>query len=124
MVGRRGENFEVKKRWKKYIYAGREDGIFVHPKNGLNGLIRNWCIGGCWFTPALPDAIVPVPCRGRAQKWGSNEISNIYPPNTNPDSAVVALKRSRMSRDLVSPYASFLASLLHHRFFRFTIIPL
>jgi hypothetical protein len=26
---------------------GREDGIFVHPENGLNGLIRNWCIGGC-----------------------------------------------------------------------------
>ncbi len=51
MVGRRGENFGVEKRWKKYIYAGREDGIFVHSKNDLNGLIRNWCIGGCWFTP-------------------------------------------------------------------------
>jgi hypothetical protein len=52
MVGRRGENFGVEKRWKKYIYAGREDGIFVHSENGLNRLIRNWCIGGCWFTPA------------------------------------------------------------------------
>jgi hypothetical protein len=52
VVGRRGENFGVEKRWKKYIYLGREDGIFVHPENGLNGLIRNWCIGGCWFTPA------------------------------------------------------------------------
>ncbi len=38
---------------KKKIHAGREDGIFVHPQNGLNGLILNWCIGGCWFTPAL-----------------------------------------------------------------------
>ncbi len=41
MVGRRGENFGVEKRWKKEIYAGREDGIFVHPKNGLNRLICN-----------------------------------------------------------------------------------
>ncbi len=39
MVGRRGENFGVEKRWKKYIYAGREDEIFVHPENGLNRLI-------------------------------------------------------------------------------------
>jgi len=46
VVGRRGENFGVGKRWKK-TNAGRKDGIFVHPKNGLNGLIRNWCIGGC-----------------------------------------------------------------------------
>jgi hypothetical protein len=52
VVGRRGEIFGVKKKWKKYIYAGREDGIFVHPENGLDELIRNWCIGGCWFTPA------------------------------------------------------------------------
>jgi hypothetical protein len=47
VVGRRGENFGVEKRWKKKKNPGREDGIFVHPKNGLNGLIRNWCIGGC-----------------------------------------------------------------------------
>ncbi len=47
MVGRRGENFGVEKRWKKNKNPGREDGIFVHPENGLNGLIRNWCIGGC-----------------------------------------------------------------------------
>jgi hypothetical protein len=52
VVGRRGENFGVEKRWEKYIYAGREDGIFVHPKNNRNKLIHNWCIGGCWFTPA------------------------------------------------------------------------
>jgi hypothetical protein len=53
VVGRRGENFGVEKRWKKNKNAGREDGIFVHPENGLNGLIHNWCIGGCWFTPAV-----------------------------------------------------------------------
>ncbi len=46
MVGRRGENFGVKKRWKKYIYAGREDGIFIHLENDLNELIHNWYIGG------------------------------------------------------------------------------
>ncbi len=23
------------------------------PKNSLNGLIVNWCTGGCWFTPAI-----------------------------------------------------------------------
>jgi hypothetical protein len=40
MVGRRGENFGVEKRWKKKN-AGKEDGIFVHLENGLNGLIRN-----------------------------------------------------------------------------------
>jgi hypothetical protein len=47
VVGRRGENFGVEKRWKKKKNLGREDGIFVHPENGLNELIRNWCIGGC-----------------------------------------------------------------------------
>jgi hypothetical protein len=52
VVGRRGENFGAEKRWKKKIHAGREDGIFVHLLNGFNSLILNWCIGGCWFTPA------------------------------------------------------------------------
>jgi hypothetical protein len=40
VVGRTGENFGVEKRWKKKN-PGREDGIFVHPENGLNGFIRN-----------------------------------------------------------------------------------
>jgi hypothetical protein len=54
VVGRRRENFGVEKRWKKKNYAGKEDGIFVHPENGLNGFIRNCCIGGSyWFTPTL-----------------------------------------------------------------------
>jgi hypothetical protein len=26
--------------------------VLVHPQNGFNSLILNWCIGGCWFTPA------------------------------------------------------------------------
>jgi hypothetical protein len=57
LVGRRGENFGAEKRWKKQIHEGREDGIFVHPQNGFNGLILNWCIGGCWFTPALHQVL-------------------------------------------------------------------
>jgi hypothetical protein len=36
----------------KLIISGREDVFLVHPENGFNGLILNWCIGGCWFTPA------------------------------------------------------------------------
>ncbi len=47
MVGKRGENFGVEKRWKIYIYAGKEDGIFIYSENDLNRLICNWCIGGC-----------------------------------------------------------------------------
>jgi len=27
--------------------------VWVHPQNGLNGLILNWCTCGCWFTPAM-----------------------------------------------------------------------
>jgi len=38
---------------KIYIYLGREDVVLVHPQNGFKSLILNWCIGGCWFTPAL-----------------------------------------------------------------------
>jgi len=44
VVGRRGEVGGAEKRWKKKNTSGRED---VHPQNGLNGLILNWCIGGC-----------------------------------------------------------------------------
>jgi len=41
VVSRRGEKFGVEKRWEKKNNVGREDGIFVHLENGLNGLIRN-----------------------------------------------------------------------------------
>jgi hypothetical protein len=37
---------------KKLIISGREDVFLVHLENGFNGIILNWCIGGCWFTPA------------------------------------------------------------------------
>ncbi len=37
---------------RKNIYLGSPDVVLVHPQNGLNSLILNWCIGGCWFTPA------------------------------------------------------------------------
>jgi hypothetical protein len=32
------------RRGEKKKHIGRED---VHPQNGLNGFILNWCIGGC-----------------------------------------------------------------------------
>jgi hypothetical protein len=35
----------------KNPWAGEEDVFLVHPQNGLNSFILNWCIGGCWFTP-------------------------------------------------------------------------
>jgi hypothetical protein len=44
-----GRESRGKEEVKKKTPTGRED---VHPQNGLNGLILNWCIGGCWFTPA------------------------------------------------------------------------
>ncbi len=40
------------KKGGKKKHASKEDGIFVHSQNGFNRLILNWCIGGCWFTPA------------------------------------------------------------------------
>jgi hypothetical protein len=60
-VGRRGEvgGREVSRRekfwgrWKNQKLWAGEDVFLVHPQNGLNGLILNWCIGGCWFTPAI-----------------------------------------------------------------------
>jgi hypothetical protein len=42
------------RRGEKKNTSGRED---VHPQNRLNGLILNWCIGGCWFTPTLRDKL-------------------------------------------------------------------
>ncbi len=38
---------------KIYIYLGREDVVLVHPQNGFNDLIFNWCIGDYWFIPAI-----------------------------------------------------------------------
>jgi hypothetical protein len=51
---------------KKKSSTGRED---VHPQNRLNGLILNWCIGGCWFTPALLEWGVPKRSTPLALKW-------------------------------------------------------
>jgi hypothetical protein len=47
----------LKKPWageeeNKNAWAGRAGCVWVHPQNSLNGLILNWCTGGCWFTPA------------------------------------------------------------------------
>jgi hypothetical protein len=41
------------RRGLKNPWAGEEDVFLVHPQNDLNGLILNWCTGGCWFTPAI-----------------------------------------------------------------------
>jgi hypothetical protein len=40
------------RRVLKNPWVGQEDVFLVHPQNGLNGFILNWCTGGCWFTPA------------------------------------------------------------------------
>jgi hypothetical protein len=41
------------RRGLKNPWARQEDVFLVHPQNGLNGLILNWCIGGYYFTAAL-----------------------------------------------------------------------
>jgi hypothetical protein len=40
------------RRGLKNPWAREEDVFLVHPQKGLNGLIRNWCTGDYWFTPA------------------------------------------------------------------------
>jgi len=60
-IGRQeGKTLGQKRRLKK-PWAGEEEKnnsllrcVWVHPQNGLNSLILNWCTGGCWFTPAAP----------------------------------------------------------------------
>jgi len=46
------KNFGAEKKPKKNNNFGQGDVFLVHPENSFNGLILNWCIGGCWFTPA------------------------------------------------------------------------
>jgi hypothetical protein len=54
-----GREFRGREEVKKKISTGRED---VHPQNRLNRLILNWCIGGCWFTPAplIPESLTVI----------------------------------------------------------------
>jgi hypothetical protein len=47
-----GKKFGAEKRLKKINNFGQGDVFLVHPENSFNGLIPNWCNGGCWFTPA------------------------------------------------------------------------
>jgi hypothetical protein len=54
VVGRRLKFWGREGGWK-IPWAGEEDVFLVHPQNSLNRLILNWCTGGCWFTPALPE---------------------------------------------------------------------
>jgi hypothetical protein len=42
----------VQRRGRKKL---KEDVLLVHPENGFNDLILNWCIGGYWFTPTLVE---------------------------------------------------------------------
>jgi hypothetical protein len=44
----------------KNPWVREEDVFLVHPQNGLNNLIRNWCIGGCWFIPAIKKFTHPT----------------------------------------------------------------
>jgi hypothetical protein len=44
-------------RGLKIPWAREEDVFLVHHQNSLNGLILNWCIDGCWFTPALNSGV-------------------------------------------------------------------
>jgi hypothetical protein len=44
-------------RGLKIPWAGEEDVFLVHHQNSLNSLILNWCIDGCWFTPALNSGV-------------------------------------------------------------------
>jgi len=60
------------KRGLKNPWAGEKDVFMVHPKNGLNGLILNWCTGGYWFIPTVN--IFAGTCRlyakeTRKEKW-------------------------------------------------------
>ncbi len=72
MVGR---EFQGKgpaaKEVKKKTPTGRED---VHPQNRSNRLILNWCIGGCWFTPAASDAILN---RQKASRGGGEKKKQV-----------------------------------------------
>jgi hypothetical protein len=53
VCGKEGKFLGQRRGGNKLIILGREDVFFVHPQNGLNNLILNWCIGGCWFTLAI-----------------------------------------------------------------------
>jgi hypothetical protein len=51
-VGRRGENLGVEKGWENIYICGQGGWDFRSSGKRPQRAIRNWCIGGCWFTPA------------------------------------------------------------------------
>jgi hypothetical protein len=77
------------RRGLKNPWAGEEDVFFIHPQNGLNGLILKWCIGACWFTRTLGEAPNTISsakpfhdikvCGGRSNKFlrSSCSIENL-----------------------------------------------
>jgi hypothetical protein len=66
------------RRGLKNPCAGEEDGFLVHPQNGLNGLIQNWCTGGCWFTPALFGALMDKNLK--VESHGQSELTATNAP--------------------------------------------
>jgi len=50
-VGKR-EKLWGKEEVEKTKNFGQGKVFLVHPQNGLNIFILNWCISGCWFIPA------------------------------------------------------------------------
>jgi hypothetical protein len=68
-----GRNFGAEKEVEKnLIISNKEDVFLVHPQNSLNGLIFNWCIGGCWSTPTglsiVPNRIAPNLGQGQTRQ--------------------------------------------------------
>ncbi len=89
-----GENFGAETGAEKSLGRGRGFVFVVHPQNGLNGLILNWCIGGCWFTPAHkllggmgPITLVPQCITSRGGLFGlplgSNWKANFFCSSPN-----------------------------------------
>jgi hypothetical protein len=73
-VGRRevGEEYFGAKGGEKSLGRGRGC-VLVHLLNGLNGLILNWCTGGCWFTPAIVLGREMVQC-GCTWRYGNSVV--------------------------------------------------
>jgi hypothetical protein len=64
------------RRGLKNPWAGEEDVFFIHPQNGLKGLILNQCTGGCWFTPAINSMFLKKKNRQKAiENWFFGMVS-------------------------------------------------
>ncbi len=61
------------RRGLKNPWAGEEDVFLIHPPNGLNGLILNWCIGGCWFIPVMKIYVATVEALRKKERQGETQ---------------------------------------------------